>query len=177
MKINQIICLLFALLLSSCSTQRKTLLYSSGVGAATGAVIGRGASPDKESNLLNTGIGAAIGTVIGLLIGYFIYEDGNPTKNLKEVSPEDSKDKKGLPYESKDPGKEDEIDFLKGMEPVGEKKPVKATYNENIHKDVKEELKKKQFVQDYKIPKKIIKKDGKTIIVPEQRIMEIGVEE
>ena len=75
--------LLFSVL--SCSTLRKTILYSALSGGMAGAATGKALSPNKSSNGGNMAFFALGGAAIAAGIGYALYQDDPRNYKLKHM--------------------------------------------------------------------------------------------
>ncbi len=77
----------FLLLLSlvSCSSLKKTIVYSSLAGGMAGAASGYVLSPNKESLGFNTAVFGLLGAGAAALLGYSIYEDDPRNKKLNHM--------------------------------------------------------------------------------------------
>lgn len=71
--------------LSSCSSHRKQVIYSGLAGGLTTAYLSKEASPNEKSENANTVIGFVVGAVISGAVGHYLYEDSDPTKDLKPL--------------------------------------------------------------------------------------------
>lgn len=74
--------LMLFLILSSCSSYKRTMIYSSLSGCATGGLSGRALSPNKESKNANLLFGCAIGGAITAGVSHLLYEDNPLNKTL-----------------------------------------------------------------------------------------------
>jgi len=79
----------------SCSSHRKQVLYSGIAGGVTTAYLSKEASPNKKSENVNTVIGFVVGGLVSGLVGHYLYEESDPTKELKRLSPDSFKPNKG----------------------------------------------------------------------------------
>ena len=66
---------LFYLFLSSCSTLKKSLIYSGSSGLVAGSIAGANLSPNKESRVINAVVFGLIGAGIAGGTGYLLYKD------------------------------------------------------------------------------------------------------
>lgn len=77
------------LLVQSCSSHRKQVVYSGMAGGLATAYVSKEASPNKKSENANMLIGFAVGGLLSAYLGHYLYEDSDPTKDLKPVKKED----------------------------------------------------------------------------------------
>lgn len=87
------------LLLNSCSSLKKTLIYSSLTGALTGATSGVVLSPNKESRAANAAVFGLIGAGIATLTGYALYKEDPRNYKLKNMLIEPKKKNLNGPIE------------------------------------------------------------------------------
>ena len=149
------------ILLSSCSTMKKTLIYSSLSGATLGASAGYALSPDDESRGANALVFGVVGAGLTALAGYALYENDPRNKKLKHMLEK----KKLNPNEI-------EID-LGGINIDADLKksdvfssPVKAL-PEALKGKVKE-----QFIIKYESKERYVNKDNKTYYIPSFEVYE-----
>jgi len=69
----------------SCSTRTKTIIYSSMSGAVAGGAIGRGFSPNRESDAFNITLGAISGAAFSALLGNYFYSEAHPELELQQL--------------------------------------------------------------------------------------------
>lgn len=156
-------------LLTSCSSLKKQVTYSSIAGSFLGGVVGKELSPNKESDPFNTVIGAVSGAVIAGTIGYLLYEDGNPTKNLTPVDVKNLESVRSL----------DEYFLEEGFKEVNiPNSNIKV--KEMTSKDI-ETLKKLgvrpvvPYFKEYQTENRVIMKGDKKIVIPAHKVYEQGV--
>lgn len=77
-----LVCLLS---LVSCSSHKKQVVYSGIAGGLTTAYLSKEASPNKKSEDANMVIGFVVGAAISGLVGHYLYEDSDPTKDLEPL--------------------------------------------------------------------------------------------
>ena len=90
----RILCL--ALLLASCSSMKKTVVYSSLTGGFAGATTGALLSPNPESRGANMAIFGVVGAGLSALAGYALYRDDPRNYKLDNMLTDSPKKKKGL---------------------------------------------------------------------------------
>lgn len=77
--------LILLILLSSCSSLKKSIIYGSLAGAAIGAVAGNTLSPDSESRMPNTAMWGSLGTLGGATLGYIFHMDDPENRDLPSM--------------------------------------------------------------------------------------------
>jgi len=77
--------LLILLLLTGCSTLKKTLIYSGLSGALVGSMTGALLSPNKESQGANAAVFGLIGAGVAAMTGYALYKDDPRNYKLKNM--------------------------------------------------------------------------------------------
>lgn len=82
-KILRSICLI--IILTSCSSHKRTLIYSSLAGGLTGAMAGSALSPDAYSRPYNAAVFGGVGVVAGALVGHLLYQDDPRNKKLDNI--------------------------------------------------------------------------------------------
>ena len=82
---NRLLIFMISLILSSCSTLKKTIVYSSLSGGLAGATAGYALSPDRESQGANAAIFGLVGAGLTVLIGYALYEDDPRNQKLNHM--------------------------------------------------------------------------------------------
>ena len=158
--------LLIILFLSSCSSLKSTLVYSSLSGAMAGGATGYMLSPDKESNVLNVGIGALIGAGLSAFVGYLLFEDDPRNKKLKPMMLDEKNlnpNMLGLDFG----GIKIEANLIKKGKFTG---PVTK-----LPKELEGKI-KKQFVIKYQSTERYINKGNKTYYIPSFQIFEHAYE-
>ncbi len=76
---------LILLVTTSCSSMKKTLIYSSLAGGMTAATAGAMLSPNKESKGANAALFGVLGAGIAALAGYALYKDDLRNYKLKNM--------------------------------------------------------------------------------------------
>jgi hypothetical protein len=71
--------------LLSCSSLKKSIVYSSLTGAGMGGLAGSALSPDAYSKTPNTLIWGGIGAILGAGLGYFFYQDDPENRELPSM--------------------------------------------------------------------------------------------
>ena len=145
--------------LASCSSLKRTLVYSSLAGGVTGAISGFALSPNKESQGANAAVFGAIGAGVSALVGYALYEDDPRNYKLKSMmlDPQASKDKDA-----------NDIDFNFGPLKIETKLTEGEAYQTPIT-DLPEKLKgkvSKQFLIKYRSRERYVRKGDKTFYIP-----------
>lgn len=75
----------FLVFMTSCSSLKKSLVYSGlGFGLA-GGLVGSTLSPDKYSKPHNTAIGASVGVLLGAGVAYMLWKDNPENMDLKTM--------------------------------------------------------------------------------------------
>ena len=88
--------LFLALLFASCSSMKKTIIYSSLTGGFAGATTGALLSPNQESVGANMAIFAVVGAGLSALVGYALYRDDPRNYKLKNMLTDSPPKKNGL---------------------------------------------------------------------------------
>lgn len=163
---NKSLTLILLITFSSCSTLKKTIIYSSLAGATVGATSGVLLSPNKESRGANAVVFGLVGAGVAGLLGYALYKDD--PRNYKLNSMLLDKENNEI---ITDPNLL-QID-LEGLN-------INANLNKNeIYevplKDLPKELEgkvNKQFLIKYKSKERYIKKGNKTFYIPSFNLYE-----
>lgn len=156
------IILLGILILSvpSCSTIKKTLIYSSLAGGATGATAGAMLSPNKESRGANAAVFGLVGAGLAALAGYALYKDDPRNYKLDQMLMD--KKKTNIPY---DPNA---IEIGLGNLNIDANLSKEEAYKVPV-KELPEKLKGKvnrQFLIKYQSKERYVKKGNKTFYIP-----------
>jgi hypothetical protein len=155
--------------MSSCSTLKKSLIYSSLAGATTGAYVGKETSPNVESERVNMAVGALSGALLTAGVTYLFYKSEKP--DLKDVKIEENK----TILKIEEPNiQNDKMTITPTLIPFGNKKYL--TFPNGLPKDVKETV-KRQYYRKYKTAPVKIEHDGKTYKIPPFEVIETGTEE
>jgi len=80
MKISKVTSIAILVVLQSCSSMKKTIIYSTLTGAVVGGASGFVLSPNTESRGANTAVFGLIGGVVTGLVGYALYK-ADPRNN------------------------------------------------------------------------------------------------
>ena len=160
--------LILLLFLCSCSSMKRTILYSSLAGGMAGATAGALLSPDKESTGFNTAIFGLTGAAVTALAGYMMYEDDPRNKKLKNMLMPDG--------EKKRPGMvEIDLGDLKIEAQMDKKEAYKVPL-----KKLPEALRgkvKKQYLIKYESKERYINSGSKTFYIPAFEIYEHSYDE
>jgi len=162
----------FILMLSitSCSTLKKTLVYSASSGALVGGFVGRSVSPDKESDNFNTALGSLIGAGIVAGASYFLYKEARPDLKLEQTPLREEVKLQPIQDKTLSLGA---LRIAPPMEPISEKRMLE------LSKDTPKEVlrtAKKQYYRKHKTKEMIVEEDGKTFKIPAFEVIENGVE-
>ncbi len=147
--------------LSSCSSLKKTVVYSSLAGSIVGAAGGMALSPDEESRGANAAVFGLIGAGVAALTGYAMYKE----------DPRNSKLKPMLDMKNEDPNT---VDLgLDGINIEANLKPSEKFLSPKIKLPKKLEGKvKKQYLIKYEAKERYINKGSKTYYIPPFEIYE-----
>jgi hypothetical protein len=85
MKANLLILMFISLLISSCSTMRKSIFYGGLSGVTLGVVGSSALSPNKESVAPNMAVWGSVGALIGAGLGYFFFMDDPENRDLTNM--------------------------------------------------------------------------------------------
>ncbi len=155
-----------SILLTSCSTLKKTVVYSSLSGAMAGASAGYLLSPDKPSRGVNAAIFGLVGAGVAALAGYSLYEEDPRNKKLNHLlDPQDAIDSGSL---------ELDLDNLR----IDANLSKEETYKTPV-KELPPQLKgkiKKQYVIKYQSKERYLNKGNKTFYIPPFQIYEHSYE-
>jgi hypothetical protein len=167
MKEKLVIIAMLCLFLSSCSSMKKTIIYSSLSGGLAGATAGYALSPDKESQGANAAIFGVVGAGLSALIGYALFEDDPRNQKLNHMLEE----RKNLNPNSL------------GLD-LGDLKIEANLSKEGVYKtptmELPDELKgkvKKQYVIKYESKERYLHKGSKTYYIPSFKIFEHAYDE
>lgn len=161
-----LICLTIVILFCSCSTLKKTLVYSSLSGGVTGATAGALLSPNKESSGANAAVFGLIGAGIAAVAGYALYQDDPRNLKLKQmlIPEKDNKPK----FDQNEFG----IDI--GKINIDAKLDKSEAYEVPI-KELPPELQgkvDKQYLIKYQAKERYIRQGGKTLYIPPFEVFE-----
>jgi hypothetical protein len=151
--------ILILVLSSSCSSLKKTVVYSALAGGMTGAVAGTFLSPDKQSKGANAAIFGLIGAGVAALTGYVLYQDDPRNYTLKNML---------LDPDKKEPANPNEIELGLGPLKIDANLEKQEAYQVPV-KELPEQLKgkvNKQYLIKYQSKERYVKKGAKTFYIP-----------
>ena len=157
MKIFEIFIL--TIVLCSCSSMKKTIIYSSLAGGLSGAIGGAALSPNSESRGANAAVFGLIGAGVLTLAGYALYKDDPRNYKLDNMLLDNKKDVSLS---------QDDLEIGLGNLKIGANLGKEAVYEVPV-KDLPERLKGKvnrQYLIKYQSKERYIKKDQKTFYIP-----------
>lgn len=160
--------LLIALLLSSCATRKKTIIYSALASSIAGTLVGKAVSPNEESNSVNMAGGMIVGAIVGGVYGDSVYRDRHPDIEMKEIPLERS------------PNRVNQIKLNLSNLGIPSYTPeiLKSTDKEYVQVSSQHKgIARRQYVIEHLVEERsIIAPDGKKYIYPKMKIIEVGVE-
>lgn len=145
---------------TSCSSMKKTLIYSSLAGGATGATAGVLLSPNVESRGANAAVFGLVGAGVAALAGYALYKDDPRNYKLDQML----MDKKKM----NNPHDPNAIEIGLGNLNIDANLSKKEAYQVPV-KELPEKLKGKvnqQFLIKYQSKERYVKKGNKTFYIP-----------
>ena len=148
------------LAVTSCSTMKKTLIYSSLAGGVTGATAGAILSPNKESRGANAAVFGLVGAGLAALAGYALYKDDPRNYKLDQMLMEEKK--AGVLYNP------NELEIGLGSLNIDANLSKEEAYKVPV-KELPEKLKGKvnrQFLIKYQSKERYVKKGNKTFYIP-----------
>ena len=153
------ILLIFLTALSSCSSMKKTLIYSGLAGGMTGAATGSLLSPDKESRGANALLFGLLGAAIAAVTGAALYQDDPRNYKLKHMLENHS------PHVDVNPN---DLEIGLGQIKIDADLKKNTAYEVPLKKLPKELEGKvnKQFLIKYQSKERYIKKGNKTFYIP-----------
>lgn len=157
-----------ALILSSCSTLKKSIIYPSVGGLIVGAAGGHALSDEEKGHSKggNAAIYGGIGALVGAGLGYLLYKDHPENKKLNHMI---SVEEELKSYQAQ----EREYPELRGKKLDGYFKLPIST--KEIPKNLMDKL-KTPTVKVYEIPSKVIEEDGKQIVIEKTKGYEYVLE-
>ncbi|MBT4789937.1 MAG: hypothetical protein HON90_00070 [Halobacteriovoraceae bacterium] len=161
-----VILLLATSLLNSCSTLRKTIVYSSLSGALAGASTGYLLSPDEESRGANAAVFGIVGAGISALVGYSLYEDDPRNKKLNHL------------LEKKEPLDPNSLGIDLGQLKIDAKLSQGDVYkspSKKLPKKLRGKI-KEQYIIKYQSKERYVNKGDKTYYIPSFEIYEHAYE-
>ncbi|MGB0454610.1 MAG: hypothetical protein ACPGJV_12955 [Bacteriovoracaceae bacterium] len=164
----KVIFLILLISICSCSSKKKTLIYSSLVGGVTGSLGGALLSPDKESRGANAAVFGLVGAGVAALTGYALYKE-DPRNELFDNMIRDTK-KREI-----DDGK---VDINLGAINIDATLSKKESYQVPLV-DLPEKLKGKvnqQYIIKHRSKEQFINKGNKTYYIPAFEVFEHAYE-
>lgn len=152
--------ILICLLITSCSSMKKTIIYSSLAGGMTGATAGALLSPNKKSQGANAAVFGLIGAGVAALAGYALYKDDPRNYKLKNMLLDKEKEAKEINPNG--------LEIGLGNFKIDANLNKKETYEVPL-KELPEKLKgkvNKQFLIKYQSKERYVKKGNKTFYIP-----------
>ena len=167
MRNKMTIIVLLSLIISSCSSMKKTIVYSSLSGGLAGASAGYALSPDKESQGANAAIFGLVGAGLSALIGYALYEDDPRNQKMNHMLEE----RKRLDPNSL------ELDLGNlNIEANLSKDEVYQTPAKELPEKLKGKI-KQQYIIKYQSKERYLNKGNKTFYIPSFQIYEHAYDE
>lgn len=163
------IILVMSLILSSCSTLKKSIIYPSIGGAVLGGAAGYTLSDEDKGHsksgnaAIYGGLGALLGAGLGLLL-YKDHPDNQKLTHAMEVTPPFAPIKKESPFEVSLKKKKAKKELV-----------LKAQNEDVIPEELKSKLKRPR-VKIYEIPERVIEKDGKQVVIEKTKGYEYVIE-
>lgn len=151
---------ILCLFLCSCSSMKKTLIYSAMAGGATGATAGAVLSPNNESRGANAAVFGLLGAGVAALAGYALYQDDPRNYKLDNMLMDEKETK--VPYNP------NEIEIGLGNLNIDANLDKKEAYKVPV-KELPEQLKGKvnrQYLIKYQSKERYVKKGSKTFYIP-----------
>lgn len=151
--------LILSMSLSSCSSLKKTLIYSAMAGGATGATAGTVLSPNKESRGANAAVFGLIGAGAAALAGYALYKDDPRNYKLDNMLMDDKK------VQHIDPN---QFEIGLGNLKIDANLTKEEAYKVPV-KELPEKLKGKvnrQYLIKYQSKERYVRKGSKTFYIP-----------
>lgn len=160
----KLLCLIicFGLGATSCSSLKKTMIYSSLAGGMAGATAGVMLSPNTQSRGANAAVFGLIGAGIAVLAGYALYKDDPQNYKLKNML----LDKKKLNLS--------DLEINLGNLRIDanlEKKEAYPIPVKNLPPELKGKV-NKQYLIKYKSKERYIRKGDKTFYIPSFEVFE-----
>lgn len=150
----------------SCSTMKKTIVYSSLSGGFAGAGTGYLLSPDNESRGANAAVFGIVGAGISALVGYALYEDDPRNQKLNHMlEPKEEIDPNMLGITLGD------LRIDANLAPKDKFKSPKKNLPEKLRGKVKE-----QYIIKYQSEERYLNKGEKTYYIPSFEVYEHAYE-
>jgi hypothetical protein len=153
--------------LSSCSSLKRTLVYSAASGAVAGASSGVLLSPNKESRGANGVVFGLVGAALTGLVGYALYEDDPRNYKLKHM------------LTPKKEVEEDDLAIDLGKIKINADLTKKESHSvpvTNLPKELEGKV-SKQFLIKYQSKERYVKKGNKTFYIPSFSVFEHAYED
>jgi len=151
--------LLIFIFLPSCSSLKKTLIYSSLAGGMTGAATGALLSPNKASQGANAAVFGLIGAGVAALTGYALYQDDPRNYKLQNMLMDE------MPKAKADPR---ELEIGLGNFKIDASLAKQEAYEVPV-RELPEKLKgkvNKQYLIKYQSKERYIQNGSKTFYIP-----------
>jgi hypothetical protein len=166
------ILLIITFLMVSCSTYKKTIMYSALSGGVAGGMAGAALSPDSYSRPHNTVIFATVGAVTAGLIGHLLYNEDPRNKKFDNLTLDDEEK---LKWEKKN-SEELNVGPVNINLELDNKEKYKIPES-NLPDNLKDKV-SKPYVIRHTSPEKVIKnKDGHTLYIPSFDVYEHTMEQ
>jgi len=145
------------ILLSGCSTVKKSLMFGGVVGAATVGTLAVLRSPTPEDKTPNAAVFGTLGALAGATAAYLIHQDQPQNVKLKPMLPEPKGD------EFKQDSTEDPKEKLINLAGKGNLEKRYSVPVEPLPNELKDKV-KKQVLEKYVVPEETIYQDGATYV-------------
>jgi hypothetical protein len=149
-------------MLTSCSTLKKTLIYSAMSGGLAGVAGGIALSPNRQSSGANAAVFGLIGASVAAMTGYALYQDDPRNYKLRHMLI----DKKTI--------NPNEIEIGLGNLKIDanlEKKEAHRVPVTNLPEKLKGKV-NKQYLIKYQSKERYVKKGSKTFYIPPFEVFE-----
>ncbi|HXH74376.1 MAG TPA: hypothetical protein VNJ08_05400 [Bacteriovoracaceae bacterium] len=160
----QIVLLIILMILTSCSSVKKSLLYGGMAGAAIGVIAGSALSPDPESKAPNMAVWGSLGLLAGAGLGYFFHMDDPENRELPSMI---------LPSGERSTSLKGKLDEAIVFPSESKKFKVETGPLPNHLKDKV----KNPYIIEHTIPERVEEmKNGKTITIEAHKAWEVSFE-
>lgn len=159
--------LLCILMLVSCATRKKTIIYSAIASSLAGALVGKAVSPNDESNSVNMAGGMIVGAIVGGAYGDSVYKDRHPDVEMDII-----------PLKNEEDVKSEEFKLGSLGIPIYVPEIVDSTDKSYVNVDKEHsKIARRQYVIEHQANERsIITNDGRKFIYPAIKIIEVGIE-